>query len=117
MAAASEFPSLQSSGSFCHERPTYRQACRWHPFRGDTKEYQRAVGAEQLHSPGKEKCKVNNTVSWQYINQQNNPQRRNRSLMSDGVAGEGERQGDEKAYSVIQPSPADRSRHYVRNRA
>ena len=87
------------------------------PFRGDTKEYQRAVGAEQLHSRDKEKCKVNNTVSWQYINQWNNPQRRNQSLMSDWAAGEGEWQGDEKAYSVIQPSPADRSRHYVRNRA
>lgn len=81
----------------------------WHQFRGDTKEYQRAVNTVQLHSQGKEKCKVNNAVSTQCAQT-----RQNKPNFICARVRPSCRRGKEGAYSVIQPSAADRSRHFVR---
>lgn len=80
-------------------------ACRWHQFRGDTQEYQRAVRAEQLHSQGKEKCKVNNIVSSPHT-KQHTPRRRNQISSvqkSDRVAGEGEWQAMRRPTQSFNP--------------
>lgn len=107
MAAVSQFTRTRRRSFFTGAK--IQAACEWHQFRGDTKEYQRAVNTVQLHSQGKEKCKVNNAVSSQRAQT-----RQNKPNFICARVWPSRRRGKEAAYSVIQPSGADRSRHFVR---